>query len=264
MKQKVIYTVLMILSVIIFYYAEKAIDFYNYTQTDTAVLKENFMTYLPSSTRDVVIHRRHFSFSYREEHEQAEWVMYYLAKNKLTDSSRKRPYFERDPFVMSGSADWRNYKNSGYQRGHLCPAGDMKFDKEAYEDTFYTSNITPQSAQFNGGIWNQLEHQVRKLAMQKDSLLIITGGVLSPDLDRIGYERVSVPHYFFKIIFYPKQDYKAIAFLIPQENFGNDLNQYITNIDAIEAHTGIDFFKQLDSKKQEKLESTITLDFWNL
>ena len=133
-------------------------------------------------------------------YEQAEWVAYVLDKSHLTYDDRKRPYFIEDPFVSSKSADWRNYKGSGYDRGHLVPAGDRRFSLQAYNETFYTSNISPQNREFNAGIWNDLEQQTRRWAKQYGTLYVFTGGVLKKGLEEIGEEGVDVPDHFYKII----------------------------------------------------------------
>lgn len=111
-------------------------------------------TFLPTSTTGAIVKHNSFTLSYSEENEQAEWVAYSLSKNDLSKNEHKRPYFIEDKSVKTESADWRNYKNSGYDRGHLCPAGDRRFSIEAYKETFLTSNISPQDRDFNGGIWN--------------------------------------------------------------------------------------------------------------
>jgi endonuclease G len=79
----------------------------------------------------------------------------------VKNNNFKRPFFIEDPKVSTGSADWRNYRNSGFDKGNLCPAADMEFDKNAYNETFYTSNISPQDKEFNGGIWSRLGQKVR-------------------------------------------------------------------------------------------------------
>ncbi len=118
----------------------------------------------------------------------------------LTYDDRKRPYFINDPKVITGSANYKNYKKSGYDRGHLCPAGDRRYTKEAYDETFFTSNITPQRNNFNAGVWNRLEIKTRYWAKKYKRLYIVTGGILNKDLPTIGYEDVAVPKYFYKII----------------------------------------------------------------
>jgi endonuclease G len=98
--------------------------------------------------------------SYNEKAEQGEWLAYELKKVFSKNDHFKRPYFIENPLFDIRSADWRNYKKSGYDKGYLCPAGDMDFDLIAYNDTFYISNNSPQLHEFNGGIWNRLEQKV--------------------------------------------------------------------------------------------------------
>ena len=134
----------------------------------------------------------YYALSYRPEYEQAEWVAYWLLPQHLTQDDRQRPYFEIDEKVPGNSAHWRNYKGSGYDRGHLCPAGDRRFSEQAYNETFFTSNVSPQDREFNAGIWNRLEQQVRRWCKRYGDLYIVTGGVLQPQLDEIGDEVVVV------------------------------------------------------------------------
>ena len=149
--------------------------------------------FLPSSNTADVIYHDHYTLSYSEAHEQAEWVAYKLKREHLTDAQRERPDFIEDPSIKSKSADWRNYRGSGFDRGHLCPAGDRRFSKLAYNETFYTSNISPQIPDFNAGIWNDLEKQVRIWCKKYGELHVITGGVLESGLRTIGQEDVAVP-----------------------------------------------------------------------
>jgi len=156
--------------------------------------------FLPTSTTHQIIKHDYFTLSYNEKYEQAEWVAYELKKSYIRSSNFKRPYFIEDPKVKTGSADWRNYKKSGYDKGHLCPAADMEFAINAYNDTFFTSNISPQVHDFNGGVWNRLEQKVRYWATKYDGVYVITGGILKPSLKTIGKEEVLVPNYFYKIV----------------------------------------------------------------
>ena len=156
-KNRTIYTVLLLLCIVGFWLFENFYtpDAYSIVADDG--LKTDIPSYfLPSTSTGVIVVHDHFMLSYNEPYEQAEWVAYLLKKSHLTYDDRKRPYFIEDPKVRTKSADWRNYKGSGYDRGHLCPAGDRRFTKEAYDETFFTSNITPQKNAFNAGVWREL------------------------------------------------------------------------------------------------------------
>lgn len=221
--------------------------------------------YLPTSTTKQIIHHNYYSLSYNEKYEQAEWVAYELDKNQLSNSNFKRPYFELDSKVSTKSAHYKNFKNSGYNKGHLCPAGDRKFSEEAFNETFLTSNISPQLYDFNGGIWNRLEQKVRYWAEKYDHLYIITGGILSDNLKTIGTEKVAVPNYFYKIILdYSEPEIKAIAFLMPHQESEKGLYQFVTSIDEIEEMTGIDFFPNLPDEIETELEKSSSYVNWSL
>ncbi len=231
---------------------------------DNPKLKSSDFNFLPISTTKSVVQHKYYTLSYDEKHEQAEWVAYVLNKDHIVSNKIKRPYFEQDPKVKTGSADWRNYKKSGYSRGHLMPAGDRKFNKEAFNETFLTSNISPQKFDFNAGVWNRLEQKTRYWAQKYDEIYVITGGILSDNLETIGYENVAVPKYFYKVLLdYTQPEIKAIAFLVPHEKSDKALYEFVTSIDEIEALTGIDFFPALPDDLENKLESTTDYKRWS-
>ncbi len=218
---------------------------------------------LPSSTTGTVVGHQHYTLSYNEPYEQAEWVAYVLKKDHLTTQTRKRPYFMEDPKIKTKSADWRNYKGSGYDRGHLCPAGDRRFSEQAYNETFYTSNIVPQDKDFNAGVWNRLEMQVRQWARTYGDIYVITGGVLQKGLDTIGEEDVAVPHYFYKIVARgDAKSMKMIAFLLEGKENNAPLRSYAVSVDQIEEMTEIDFFQDLPDDVEAKWEKAVQLEGW--
>ncbi|WP_299527316.1 DNA/RNA non-specific endonuclease [uncultured Lutibacter sp.] len=219
----------------------------------------------PTSTTNQLVKHKYYSLSYHEKYEQAEWVAYELKKEQITSQNFKRPYFIFDSKVTTKSAHYKNYSNSGYDKGHLCPAADMKFSEDAFNETFLTSNISPQNHDFNSGIWNRLEQKTRYWAQRYDKLYIITGGVLTNNLKTIGSEKVAVPNYFYKIILDNSEpEIKAIAFLIPHEESEKGLYQFVVSIDEIERLTGIDFFPALPNELENKLEQSSSYSNWSL
>lgn len=220
--------------------------------------------FLPTSTTNQIVHHQNYSLSYSEKHEQAEWVAYELKSSHLSKTNHKRPYFQIDKAVKTQAAHWRNYKKSGYDKGHLCPAGDRKFSKSAHDETFLTSNISPQEHQFNAGVWNRLEQKVRYWAKKNDGIFVITGGVLENNLKSIGSESVSVPEQFYKVILDKTNGrIKMLAFLMPHEDSNLPLYKFVVSVDKIEALTGIDFFKELDDTIEDRLEKSSSYKNWS-
>ena len=269
MNRKYLYPILIAIVTIALYYGEKYVDRENEDYPTISQANDNFSTsefdnkFLPTSTTGAIVTHAYYTLSYAEAHEQAEWVAYELSKKHLSKNDMKRPYFVEDRQVKSKSADWRNYKKSGYDRGHLCPAGDRRFTYEAYHETFLTSNISPQNHEFNAGVWNSLEQKTRFWADKYNGVYVVTGGVLKKGLKSIGDERVSVPEEFYKIVLDASGgNYKAIAFLIPNKKTSKSFYDYVTTIDAIEKKTGIDFFPKLSEAIETQLESKIDLKAW--
>jgi endonuclease G len=218
----------------------------------------------PQSTTKQVIFHENYTLSYHEKYEQAEWVAYTLKKENLKGNNFERPFFVEDKKVKTRSADWRNYKNSGYDKGHLCPAGDMKFSKKAFYETFLTSNITPQRHDFNEGVWNRLEQKVRYWSTKYGEVYVVTGGVLQDGLKTIGKEKVAVPNYFYKIVATKLEGkLKMIAFLIPHKESKQPLYTFVVSIDKIEEMTKIDFFPQLEDQLENQLEKNKDYKDWS-
>ena len=233
-------------------------------ETKNKIQHQSSFNFLPTSTTNQIITHAYYTLSYSEKHEQAEWIAYELKKKNIKNNDYKRPYFIKDPKVKTGSADWQNYKNSGFDKGHLCPAGDMEFAINAYNDTFLTSNISPQLHDFNAGIWNRLEQKVRYWASKYDGVYVITGGILEPSLQTIGIEKVSVPNYFYKIVLDNSNgQYKMIAFLIPNKKSNKPLYEFVVTVDLLEKMTGIDFFPQLEDKIENSLEKNSNYKNWS-
>ena len=261
-NRKNIYVALTIFFAVLFYVWD------NYSVEDLNFSTEKVNTgtsnFLPTTTTSQIIHHNYYSLSYAEKFEQAEWVAYDLSKDHLSNSNFDRPYFIKDRKVSSKSAHYKNYSNSGYDKGHLCPAGDRKFSKSAHDETFLTSNISPQKHDFNSGIWNRLEQKTRYWANKYKKLYVVTGGILTSDLKTIGSEKVAVPNYFYKIILdYHEPEIKAIAFIIPHKETNKALYKFVTSIDNIEEKTGIDFFSEMEDSLENKLEKSTSYSNWN-
>ena len=220
-------------------------------------------SYIPfSKTNKEIVRHNAFILSYQEEYELASWVLHRLVKEAAYGREARSNEFLPDPLVESGSAVTQDYSRSGYDRGHLCPAGDFRHDKELEDETFYMSNMAPQMPDFNRGIWSDLENKVRSWVKKRGELIIITGPILKNGLPMIGRKnQVAVPEKFYKIIYDPAKE-EAIAFLFPNKGSIELVKSFTISIDELEIITGIDFFAKLPDSLEQKLEVNNNVEDW--
>jgi len=209
------------------------------------------------------VHYTGFDLSYNETHEQANWVIYLLTRQKCSGTYKRKNNFRTDTNIVSGSATVEDYAGSGFDRGHLAPAADMKWSSVAMDESFLMSNISPQNASFNRGIWKKMEELVRSWTMEHDSIIVVTGPVFKDNLPAIGFNQVSIPEYYYKVLLnISYNNYKAIAFLIPQNATQNPLSSFTLSIDKLEAYTGINFFYKLNPEIMNPLEQKCEFFQW--
>lgn len=96
-----------------------------------------------------IIAKKYYSFEYSEDHEQTLWVYYLITKSHLKEEAKRKDNFHEDTLIKTGSAGLSDYKYSGFDRGHMCPAAVMKFDQDAMNETFSLANISPQDPNLN-------------------------------------------------------------------------------------------------------------------
>jgi len=220
---------------------------------------------IPDVKRGIRYDKPGFVLSYVEDYELPEWVTYTLTKDMLTGDRLERTQdFEPDPAIATGSAHYRDYKGSGYRRGHLVPSADMSRNARAMDATFLMSNIAPMTQAFNDGIWLELEHHVRDWARQHGDVQVITGPVMTEWIDTIGTNEVMVPRYFYKAVFTDAgAEPQVIGFLLDQtEDNPGQLSEYVVPVDSLEKLVGVDFFANRYGSwdKEIELESTPTTD----
>ena len=213
--------------------------------------------------KGVVVEHTYYSLSYIEEHEQPEWVYYLLTADMVKGEAERGDDFRPDEKVETGSADLSDYKSSGYDRGHLCPAADMKQSEEAMSETFFMSNMSPQTPSFNRGVWARLEQKVRDWVLADDSLYVVTGPVFIENIGTIGANKVTVPGFYYKVLYSPKRN-KMQAFLLPnRDGLKADWATYSVSVDLLEWLTGVDFYAEMADDVETKLESVNDYDSWS-
>jgi endonuclease G len=218
-----------------------------------------------ANTNNELVEHTAYSLSYNEAHEQADWVIYDLTKSEVeTKKFERKDNFKKDPSSNITSANTSDYSRSGYDRGHLCPAADNRWSEVAMNESFYMSNISPQSPNLNRRIWKTLEEQVREWALENEKLYIVTGPILKDGfLKKIGKNQVSVPKYYYKVIAdLTGKDRKGIAFIFSNGENNGELKYYPCSIDNVEKRTGFDFFYNLDNKIEQEIESDFNSEEW--
>lgn len=214
----------------------------------------------PKSSGEIVKHT-YYTLAYSEEHEQAFWVYYVLTSDFINGTVSRTDDFRPDPLVSTGSASLADYSGSGYDRGHLCPAADMKLNKTSMSESFFLSNMSPQVASLNRGKWSSLEDQVRQWALAYGGLNVVTGPIFKDNIGSIGTDNVTVPGYYYKVL-YSDQKKIMIGLILPNASSSKSLDQFVVTVDEIEAQTGIDFFPGLEDKFEGQLEGSVSLSGW--
>ena len=212
---------------------------------------------------DIVSHS-FYTLSYSEEHEQAEWVYYKLNTRQLNSAVVRKDNFKLDTKVRTSSAQLYDYKGSGYDRGHLAPAGDMAYNQTSMNESFYMSNMTPQNPSFNRGIWKMIEKQFRDWSYQYGQLVIVTGPVLEGEnYGSIGSNKVTIPKWYYKVAIDPNNYQRNIAILIENKSSSESIKSFVVTIDYLEEFSGLDFFHALSDKVEESFESSKHINLWD-
>ena len=209
--------------------------------------------YIPVGDGGMRVEYKYYSLGFNKKHKQANWVYYELTSANLTGKADRKNDFRVDPKIRQWCATPEDYKRSGYDRGHLCPAADMSFDAKAMSETFYMSNMSPQVPMFNRGIWKQLEEHVRNRA-RKERLYVVTGPIFKSNKGVVGKGKVTVPGYYYKLFYSPAKQ-QMVAYVLPNEESRRSLSSFAVPVDKVEKMTGIDFFSQLPDELERVLEA---------
>ncbi len=225
-------------------------------------------SYLPAPLNGVpeqMLYRDYYTVSYNKQYKVPNWVAWKLTAEHTEGGARRSGNaWHEDEEVPMPRAAATDYKGSGWTRGHMCPAGDNKWNEKAMYDSFLLTNCCPQHANLNSGTWNQIEMACRKWARKYGELHIVTGPVFfRREHKRIGRNRVAVPEAFFKVVVcLNKKHTKGIGFVCRNTDGNRKKDIYVNSIDQVERITGIDFFPSLPDSIEETVEATADIDDW--
>lgn len=213
---------------------------------------------------EMILKRKAYTTSYNPSTKLPNWVAWHLTANHVDGNhSRGGMKFHEDEDVPEPRATDNDYKGSGYDRGHMCPSGDNKWDADAQWESFYFTNACPQHHGLNRGDWNEMEQQCRKWARQMGDIYIVCGPILYKGPHKtIGENQVVVPEAFFKVVLCMRGTPKAIGFIYRNTDGNRPKGDYVNTVDQVERITGLDFFPALPDDVETKVEAEANLDEW--
>lgn len=224
---------------------------------------------MPMSSRgDNVIRHTGFALSFNGETNCPNWVAWELTRHEASARGGRNPDFYPDPEVDSRhQVTTHDYSGSGYTRGHMCPAADMKWSTKAQHDCFYMTNMCPQTKDLNADSWEVLESACRRWAKSEGSVYIVCGPVYNEGrkVRFIGRQhKVRVPDGFFKVVLSMKRGQeKAIGFYYANNDRFQTMESAAMSVDEIERMTGYDFFYLVEDNLENRVEARYNLRDWD-
>lgn len=202
--------------------------------------------------------KRRFAYtvSYNHGTRQPNWVAWTLTRAHAS-GKLKRGDFEDDMDMPSPKGTKADYFNTGFDRGHMCPAGDNKWSQKAMDECFLMTNMCPQNHSLNAGVWNTIEQQCRNWAKQYGKVYIVCGPIfLNKQHRKLGKNKVVVPDAFFKVVLHTGNNPQAVGFICRnQSQKGRKKTEFVNSVDEVERITGYDFFPQLPDDVEKRVEA---------
>lgn len=196
-----------------------------------------------------ILEREGYTVAYDTRSKIPFWTHEHLTKESLVKNAERTGIaFREDPDLYpSHKSTLADYNKSGFDRGHIVPAGDERFSKTALAETFYLSNICPQHPKFNRGLWNQLENHLRALVKTHGPLEVVSGPLFVSHEEKgkryvtyqvIGENEVAVPTHFFKVVLAKDAVW---AYMIPNQGVKEELDSFRISLEKLEKISGIHF-----------------------
>ena len=243
---------------------------------------------MPSDVPSQILERIGYITSFNHETKCPNWVAWHLYRDRTSGPYRRDgvPYYDEDgavygigpvnPETVRGNyivdmeaqpirqelSDWED-KLPNNSHGHICPAADNRWSKEAMNQSFLLTNICPQNEDLNRGDWAGLEDRCRTWARRYGDIFIVAGPIFYKHVTKtMGTNKVGVPDAFFKVILRCGKDPKAIGFVFPNEGTHHEITHYMLTVDEVEVMTKFDFFNGLPDETEVVVESSANLEEW--
>jgi len=214
-------------------------------------------------TPEIVLQRTSYVASYNQQTRCPNWVAWHLTAGHTDGALKRMSNFHEEEDVPEPRATLQDYRGSGWSRGHMCPAGDNKWNRDAMFDSFSLVNVCPQNSKLNSGLWNSIETDCRKWARKYGAVYIVCGPVwMKGKHATIGENAVAVPEAFFKVVLCLQGSPKAFGFIVRNTEGNKKRDLYYNSVDQVERITGIDFFPALPDDIENKVEAEANINDW--
>lgn len=212
---------------------------------------------------ECLLYKTGFVVNYNVDWRIPNWVAYELTDEETFGAIERAGHFKVDEDAPSPRVETSAYSHSGYDRGHMISAADVKWSQQAMYDSFLMTNICPQNPNLNRGDWNDLEELCRSWAKKWGRLYIACGPVVTDNPQRIGDVGVVVPAAFFKVVLRMGEEVESIGFLFANRAGCKPLQTYAMSVDDLETVCNMDFFSLLPDSLEECVEQELDVRVWN-
>ncbi|MCQ2284561.1 MAG: DNA/RNA non-specific endonuclease [Bacteroidales bacterium] len=218
-----------------------------------------------TSSEQTIVHTGD-TVSYNQKALTPNWVAYELTRDEVAGTVKRSNEYQEDPAVRGRQATLEDYRGSGWDRGHMAPAADMKWSSKAMTESFFLTNMCPQNNEFNAGAWETTEKMGRRLANTYGKVYIVCGPIYTKNhFGTIGRNKVKVPDAFFKAFLIESNGtYAAIAFVMQNIPGHQDLKASSMTVNDLEKKIGRNLFPNLPDSVEEDVESKIVKKYWGI
>ena len=271
-KRNKIYTILLMAGIVIFatlFIGFRMLD-RGGTTDKSAPITDDLPYELPRLNNhqpEQVIEHLGYTVSYNPKWLVPNWVAYELTNSETFGEQERSNHFKPDPLVKGDPVVTSDYSKSGYDRGHMAPAADMKWSEQAMRESFYMTNICPQIHSLNAGDWKDLEELARDWAQRYEKIYIACGPIMEADYQTIGKTHsIAVPSAFYKVFLRKicNGGWTSIGFVMPNKAGNRPLMTYMFTVDEVEVQTGLDVFYNLPDSIESQVENTYSVSDWTL
>ncbi|PSN19412.1 DNA/RNA endonuclease G [filamentous cyanobacterium CCP5] len=224
-----------------------------------------------TNPNNYLIERQQYALAYSRDRRLANWVSWHLDSGWIGPSDRQDD-FRQDGSLPAGfyQVTANDFRDSGYDRGHLVPSADRTRTIQDNSATFLMTNIIPQAPENNRGVWRELEEYTRELVKLGNRDVYVIAGTYGSQ-GNLGKSQVTVPSRLWKVVVVLDRPdagidgvsatSQIIAIDVPnQDALKPDWRDYQTSIDRIELATGYDLLANLPDAIEQVLEARTSLE----